>query len=213
MVPLWYPMHRPICPDRPRSWTHRNRWTLRDTSAPESARLGAERSLVQIQSPRCSKTVRVAAVLRVNGNQGYPWPGTNGEQFFREVAVRGFTSAGSKCRPVRCRGCRDVAVGHRWRLAGGHSRAVDRLPAAAPGGRCRVLSPESNARVRSRYGTEALIVDVGRGLGLATQVVLREWRTLVGPLGLIADQDDPTRRSPRCAAFRLPSPRPDRRRR
>jgi hypothetical protein len=31
VVPLWYPMHRPICPDRPRSWTHRKRRTLRDT--------------------------------------------------------------------------------------------------------------------------------------------------------------------------------------
>ena len=52
VVPLWYRMHRPICPDRPRRWTHRKRRTLRDTKTPESARLGAERSLVQIQSPR-----------------------------------------------------------------------------------------------------------------------------------------------------------------
>jgi hypothetical protein len=30
VVPLWYRMHRPICPDRPRPWTHRKRRTLRD---------------------------------------------------------------------------------------------------------------------------------------------------------------------------------------
>ena len=52
MVPLWYRLVRPICPDRRRPGTMWTLQTLTDASAHESTRLGAERSLVQIQSPR-----------------------------------------------------------------------------------------------------------------------------------------------------------------
>jgi hypothetical protein len=52
VVPLWYRLLRPICPDRWCRGTMGMLGTLTDGSTPESARLGAERSLVQIQSPR-----------------------------------------------------------------------------------------------------------------------------------------------------------------
>ena len=62
-------------------------------------------------------------------------------------------------------------------------------------------------------GIEALIVDVGPALGLAAQVVLRERRALVGPLGLIADQDDAAVEAFACEGSRPPWRRPGRRRR
>ena len=52
VVPLWYRMHRPLRPGRPRTWTYRAIWTLTDTSTLGVARLGAERSPVQIRPPR-----------------------------------------------------------------------------------------------------------------------------------------------------------------
>ena len=45
---------RPMCPDRSRSGTPE---TLRDAWTPTTCRLGAERSLVQIQSPRLRRRV------------------------------------------------------------------------------------------------------------------------------------------------------------
>jgi hypothetical protein len=51
-------------------------------------------------------------------------------------------------------------------------------------------SPSRVPELDRVIGVEALIVDVGPGLRLAAQVVLRERRTLVGSLGLITDQDD-----------------------
>ena len=51
-VPLWYRMHRPICPECPPTWTMGTKGTPRGASLPLARRLGAERSLVQIQSPR-----------------------------------------------------------------------------------------------------------------------------------------------------------------
>ena len=54
VVPLWYRLLRPMRPDRPPPGTMGTRGTLRDASTPVACRLGAERSLVQIQSPRSS---------------------------------------------------------------------------------------------------------------------------------------------------------------
>ena len=51
-VPLWYRPLRPICPEVPRTGTAGTRGTLRDASSRPASRLGVERSLVQIQSPR-----------------------------------------------------------------------------------------------------------------------------------------------------------------
>src|SRR4051794_20920458 len=52
VVPPWYRLLRPMRPDRRERWTHRTFWTLVDGSTRTARRLGAERSLVQIQSPR-----------------------------------------------------------------------------------------------------------------------------------------------------------------
>src|SRR3954453_3288774 len=52
VVPPWYRLLRPMRPDRPEPWTHRTFWTLTEASTRPACRLGAERSLVQIQSPR-----------------------------------------------------------------------------------------------------------------------------------------------------------------
>jgi hypothetical protein len=46
----WYRMHRPMCPERPWTWTYKPRGTLRDGSTPITRGRGAEKSLVQIQS-------------------------------------------------------------------------------------------------------------------------------------------------------------------
>ena len=51
-VPLWYRLPRPILLDRPRAGTMGTWGTLQDASTPSTRRLGVERSLVQIQSPR-----------------------------------------------------------------------------------------------------------------------------------------------------------------
>ena len=59
-VPLWYPLRRPFRPDRLRRGTTGTRGTLRDASTPIAPRLGAERSLVQIQSPRLSEDCSVS---------------------------------------------------------------------------------------------------------------------------------------------------------
>jgi hypothetical protein len=62
LVPLWYRLLGPMCPDRPRTWTERASWTLTDSSTPEAGRLGAERSPVQIRPPDDSKPVTEATV-------------------------------------------------------------------------------------------------------------------------------------------------------
>ena len=55
VVPPWYRLIRPMRPDRPDPWTHWTFWTLTDASTPSASRLGAERSLVQIRSPRLTR--------------------------------------------------------------------------------------------------------------------------------------------------------------
>ena len=52
VVPLWYRLIRPMCPDRPGPWTRRTIRALTDASTPAACRLGAERSRVQIPPPR-----------------------------------------------------------------------------------------------------------------------------------------------------------------
>jgi hypothetical protein len=56
VLPLWYRLLRPTRPDRPQPGTMGTRGTLTDASTHEAGRLGAERSLVQIQSPRLSRS-------------------------------------------------------------------------------------------------------------------------------------------------------------
>ena len=52
VVPLWYRLLRPMCPDRPQAGTMGTLGTLTDASTPIAVRLGAERSRVQISPPR-----------------------------------------------------------------------------------------------------------------------------------------------------------------
>ena len=55
VAPLWYRLLCPMCPDRPRAGTMGTRGTPTDASTPVAARLGAERSPVQIRPPRLSQ--------------------------------------------------------------------------------------------------------------------------------------------------------------
>ena len=55
VVPPWYRMHRPMRPGSPPTGTMGTAGTPPDGSTPSLCRLGAERSLVQIQSPRLSR--------------------------------------------------------------------------------------------------------------------------------------------------------------
>ena len=55
VVPLWYRLLRPLRPDCPQPGTLGTRGTLRDTSTLDDARLGAERSPVQIRPPRLAE--------------------------------------------------------------------------------------------------------------------------------------------------------------
>jgi hypothetical protein len=62
LVPLWYRLLCPMCPDRPRTGTMGTQGTLRDASTLNAVRLGAERSPVQIRPPRlCESPLRERA--------------------------------------------------------------------------------------------------------------------------------------------------------
>src|SRR4051812_9360886 len=63
VVPPWYRLLRPMRPDRPEPWTHWTFWTPLDAPTRSACRLGAERSLVQIQSPRSQLADAAAALI------------------------------------------------------------------------------------------------------------------------------------------------------
>ena len=64
VVPLSYRVLRPMRPESPRPWTMGTRGTLRDASTPTACRLGAERSLVRIQSPRLTRARSTSGLSR-----------------------------------------------------------------------------------------------------------------------------------------------------
>jgi hypothetical protein len=70
VVPLWYRLLCPMRPDRPRPGTMGTPGRLADASTPEGARLGAERSPVQIRPPRLGGS---PLLKRACGISGDPW--------------------------------------------------------------------------------------------------------------------------------------------
>jgi hypothetical protein len=69
VLPLWYRLLRPTRPDRPQPGTMGTRGTLTDASTHEAGRLGAERSLVQIQSPRLSRSPLPKRAFGISGSR------------------------------------------------------------------------------------------------------------------------------------------------
>jgi hypothetical protein len=95
VVPLWYRLLCPIRPDRRRAGTVGTRGTLRDASTPRAVRLGAERSLVRIQSPRLGGSPLPKRAFSISGSRQRAGDGRRG------------TSRGTKRLPygVRCGQC------------------------------------------------------------------------------------------------------------
>jgi hypothetical protein len=87
VVPPWYRLHRPMRPGTSPAPTTKTSETRRDVSTRASRRLGAERSLVQIQSPRPDETAAIAAVSQVEAWRFRDVRGPSGVQFHRPATM------------------------------------------------------------------------------------------------------------------------------
>ncbi len=95
VVPRWYRLMCPMCPLRPWTGTEGTHGTPLNASTVASCRLGVERSLVQIQSPRSGRRAAWQAVLK-------------GSRFSRKGDARGTVSARSGKHGSRSRGDREA---------------------------------------------------------------------------------------------------------
>ena len=59
MVPLWYRLMRPMCPDRSEAWTQWTIWTILEASTPRVARLGGRKvASSNLAAPTTGKPAR-----------------------------------------------------------------------------------------------------------------------------------------------------------
>jgi hypothetical protein len=159
LVPLWYRLLCPMCPDRPRTGTMGTQGTLRDASTLNAVRLGAERSPVQIRPPRLSRS---PVPKRVFGISGFLVESPRGPR----GTARGTNCAGGDERlPIQVRPHRQG--GTRWRnglsssprrpcpLALVARRCGERRPRGAPS-RLSARPPARSALSRPRPPVQRL---------------------------------------------------------
>jgi hypothetical protein len=101
VVPLWYRLLRPMCPTCPRLGTAGTAGTLMDASTPHAARLGAERSLVQVQSPRLARSPLPKRAFGISGSREQAERGAVVPALVPSEGFQGLTSALLRSRESR----------------------------------------------------------------------------------------------------------------